>query len=79
MVDNKLRLEIQFGMLAPKAGEQLSAQHVKFHAVDAGRFDSYITAMNRLWIKGLLTDSEKNKVAARIMKSLTQTLEAQTL
>lgn len=63
-------LSLNFGALAPALSDQVAEQGYSLPADEAGRFQKNHTAIVRLHIHGLLTDSEALKARRRLMKQV---------
>ena len=62
-----MRLALSIGALADPIKKQLKAQGIDLSAKDSKALQSDVDAINRLRIRGLLTDAEGRKACQRFM------------
>ncbi len=63
-------LVVYFGAISDKLSKQLKDQKFKFNKDNVNHFEEDIEAMNRLRIRGYLTDSVADKVRAKLYKKI---------
>lgn len=70
-----MELRIGIGAMSPSIYDQLIKQGVKVTKKECEHFQKDVDSLNRLRIRGLITDSESHKANQRFMKMLTKELE----
>jgi hypothetical protein len=68
-------LRISFGALSDSLAKQIRDQDLEIDPTKCGHLQLDIDAVNRLRIRGALTDSEAHKVHKRLMKSITNAVQ----
>ncbi len=64
------------GALATLLPEQLQEQGLEMEVVKENHFIRDIEALNRLFIRGVITDSENEKARRRLMKAISKEVTA---
>lgn len=65
------KVGISFGALAPPLIEQLHEQGLTMDAKDASALSNDIDAVNRLYLRNVITETEAKQARRRIMKKIT--------
>ena len=69
-----MRLELHFGALTDPVSKQLSEQFKT--PIDLPQFDKDADALVRVYVRGIISDSENKKARQRLMKKITAYLTA---
>jgi len=64
------QIVIHFGCLADSTEDQLKQQKLKYNKTDAEQFQFDMESMDRLRVRGLLTDSQTEKVRQKLYKRI---------
>lgn len=75
MTDGR-QFELRFGVLSPPLKEQMEEQGIEVNDTFVNFFQPMLEAVTKLHIHNVLTDKEVGKARTRIIKKMTNTLNA---
>ena len=70
-------MELHFGAMADRIGKQLDAQNLCGTKDQRSAWQADADAITRLAVRGLLSDSQKTRIRAKLMRKITKLLRGE--